>query len=134
IGHGGNLADGTEWKRDQNAGSIGNPLVTMTTRDDISIDPGSGRRSFFASTWRTNYAGDAARIDGDITVRVDGDVLLMGARDFDVNDDQSILVTSDIYSMIGHGGAENQSSTHGDVTVIAHGSTPAGFVRGPQGL
>jgi len=129
IGHGGTLSDGTEYKRDQA------PLLTLaTTRDGISIDPLSGRRSFFASTWRTNYAGDAARIDGDITVKVDGDILLMGSRGFDAGDTQSISVTSDIYSMIGHGGAENQSSTHGDITVIAHGATPAGFVRGPAGL
>jgi hypothetical protein len=51
-----------------------------------------------------------------------------------LNDDQSTSVTQDIYSMIGHGGGENQGSTHGDITVIAHGATPGGFVRGPQGL
>lgn len=134
IGHGGILSDGTEYKRDQNAGALGNPLYSMITRDGIRIDPAIGRRSFFASTWRTNYAGDAARIDGDITVTVDGDVLLMGSRDFDVEDNQSVVVTSDIYSMIGHGGAENRGSTHGDITVIAHGATPAGFERGPEGL
>ena len=134
IGHGGILSDGTEWKRTQNAGALGNPLNSMITRDGIAIDPAVNRRSFFASTWRTNYAGDAARIDADITVTVDGDVLLMGSRGFDVEDNQSISVTSDIYSMIGHGGAENRGSTHGDITVIAHGATPAGFDRGPEGL
>jgi filamentous hemagglutinin family protein len=134
IGHGGILADGAEWKRDQNAGALGNPITTQTTRDGIVIDPGVGRRSFFASTWRTNYAGDAARIDADIVVKVDGDIVLMGSRDFDIGDDQSTSVNQDIYSMIGHGGGENRSSTHGDITVIANGTTPAGFLRGPEGL
>jgi len=132
IGHGGILSDGTEDKWNSTAGNALN--APRVTRDGISIAPSTNRRSFFASTWRTNYAGDAARIDGDITVKADGDILLMGSRDFDANDDLSISVNQDIYSMIGHGGAENQSSTHGDITVIAHGQTPSGFVRGPQGL
>jgi len=132
IGHGGNLQDGTEDKWNS---TVGNALnAPRVTRDGIQIAPANNRYSFFASTWRTNYAGNAARIDGDISVTADGDILLMGSRDFDVNDDQSTVVTDGTYSLIGNGGTENHASTHGDVTVIAHGSTPAGFIRGPEGL
>ncbi|HRQ89339.1 MAG TPA: hypothetical protein PLA50_11105, partial [Bacteroidia bacterium] len=44
------------------------------------------------------------------------------------------VVASATYSIIGHGGTENGGSYHGDITVTAHGTTPAGFVRGPAGL
>lgn len=133
IGHGGILQDGSEWKRDQAVNGVANTLF-VTTRDGIEIDPASNRRSFFSSTWRTNYAGDAARMNGDISVVADGDILMMAARDFDAADNLSTVITTAIYTMIGHGGQENHGSYHGDVTVTAHGTTPAGLVRGPQGI
>jgi len=128
IGHGGVLADGSQWKRDQTVNGVANTLI-VTTRDGIQIDPGTNRRSFFASTWRTNYAGDAARIDADISVTADGDILMMAARGFEeaggYEDELNINATSNIYSMIGHGGVENQGSYHGDIAVTALGSTTA---------
>ena len=131
IGHGGVLQDGTEWKRGQTATSLGGQSVSillnsMTTRDGITIDPIDGRRSFFASTWRTNYAGDAARIDGDISVEADGDVLFMSSRGFDGTTDMlNLSVNTSAYALIGHGGEENHGSYHGDISVISHGVTSA---------
>lgn len=143
IGHGSNNAEGVEYKwSSRSDGTVPNAnyylsstmSTTMTTRDGIQINPGDNRRSFYASTWRTNYAGDAARIDGDITVNADGDILVMAARGFDVGDTIDVSTNNTIYSLIGHGGAENQGSFHGDISVTAHGSTPAGFARGPEGI
>jgi filamentous hemagglutinin family protein len=134
IGHGGSLRDDTEWKQDQNSDGVAGNELQQTTRDGIIIAPGSGRRSYFGSTWRTNYAGDAARIDGDIKVTADGDILMMAARGFDVEDTLVVNTDDGIYAMIGHGGVENNGSYHGNISVVAHGATPAGFVRGPAGL
>src|SRR5690606_2348798 len=53
---------------------------------------------------------------------------------FEAGGSQSSSVAQDTYTMIGHGGQENSGSYHGDITVIAHGSTPTGFARGPEGL
>lgn len=59
---------------------------------------------------------------------------MMAARGFDVEDTLVVNTDDGIYAMIGHGGVENNGSYHGNISVVAHGSTPAGFVRGPAGL
>ncbi|MBP6600630.1 MAG: filamentous hemagglutinin N-terminal domain-containing protein, partial [Verrucomicrobiales bacterium] len=124
IGHGGILRDGSEDHWSSTSGNALNPA--RVSRDEIQIAPGDNRRSFWGSTWRTNYAGDAARIDADINVTADGDILMMGARGFDgATDDQIAAIHDGAYTMIGHGGVENQGSYHGDITVTAHGATAA---------
>ncbi|MBL9158665.1 MAG: filamentous hemagglutinin N-terminal domain-containing protein [Verrucomicrobiales bacterium] len=132
IGHGGSLREGTENKWSSTAGNPLNPA--RVSRDGIQIDPGDNRYSFWGSTWRTNYAGDAARIDGDIKLTADGDILMMAARGFDAEDNLVTNVDDGVYTMIGHGGAENHGSYHGDIQVQANGVTPIGYVRGPSGL
>ena len=129
IGHGGTLRDGTEDKW-----STGQPA--RTTRDGIQIDSGGASRfSIFSSTWRTNYAGTAARIDGDISVTAGGDILLLGNRGFaGATDDQATSADDGIYTMIGHGGVENQGSYHGNISVTAHGATAAPTVAVNNGL
>jgi len=144
IGHGGVLQDGSQWKRAQSVTDLGGGVVSpgvvtnsFTTRDGIVIDPLDGRRSFFASTWRTNYAGNAARIDGDISVEAGGDILFMSSRGFDGTTDMLDLnVNTSAYALIGHGGQENQGSYHGDISVMAHGvtSAPTGTGNNNQGL
>ncbi|NLE81876.1 MAG: hypothetical protein GX610_20300, partial [Rhodococcus sp.] len=128
IGHGANINEGTEPHYSSSSPSI------RTTRDGIVMDPNRDRSSFFSSTWRTNYAGDLARIDAEITVTADGDILMTGARGFDAADNLSTSRATGTFSLIGHGGAENTGSYHGDVTVTAHGTTPGGYVRGPEGI
>ncbi|MCB1203759.1 MAG: filamentous hemagglutinin N-terminal domain-containing protein, partial [Verrucomicrobiae bacterium] len=142
IGHGGVLQDGSEWKRGQTATTLGGQAVSVvvnsfTTRDGILIDPADGRRSFFASTWRTNYAGDSARIDGDISLTAGGDILFMSARDFDGTTDMlNTNVNTSAYALIGHGGEENQGSFHGNIDVEARGVTaaPTGSGAANRGL
>ncbi|MCB1204662.1 MAG: filamentous hemagglutinin N-terminal domain-containing protein [Verrucomicrobiae bacterium] len=137
IGHGGPLRDGTQWKRDQNSDGVAGNETQQITRDGIVIDPGDGRRSYFSSTWRTNYAGDAARIDANISLTADGDILFLAHRGFDANDNLNVAINDGNYALIGHGGSENQGSYHGDITVIAHGQTAlAGGLDyiGPAGL
>ena len=131
IGHGSNVANGFEGHRGDNAVPGFNVITNLTTRDGVFMDPVDGRRAFFGSTWRTNYMGDAARIDSDVKVTADGDILIMASRGFDVAGEIAVNQDGNIYSMIGHGGHENQGSFHGDVTVVAHGATPVGiFDRG----
>ncbi|HRQ88881.1 MAG TPA: hypothetical protein PLA50_08795, partial [Bacteroidia bacterium] len=138
IGHGGSLAGnigdnaGVEKKWDNAVGNAYN--IDYVTRDGIAMNPGDWRRSFSSSTWRTNYAGDAARIDANIYVEADEDILIMGSRGWDFADELAPVIAGATYTMIGHGGSENAGSYHGDITVTAHGTTPAGFVRGPAGL
>src|SRR5690606_2446651 len=105
-------------------------------RDGIVMGPhsGSSRSAVFSSTWRTNYAGEAARTVADIAITADGDILVMGNRGFDAADNQNAAVVTGAYGIIGHGGTGNMGSYHGDITVTAHGSTPTGFSRGPEGL
>ena len=83
IGHGANINEGTEPHYSSSSPSI------RTTRDGIVMDPNRDRSSFFSSTWRTNYAGDLARIEAPITVTADGDILMTGARGFDAADNLS---------------------------------------------
>ena len=134
IGHGSNVGNGFEGHRGDGAVPGFNLITNITTRDGVYMDPVDGRRSFFSSTWRTNYMGDAARIDSDVTVTADGDILMMASRGFDVSGEIAVNRDGNIYTLIGHGGHENQGSFHGDVTVVAHGRTPTGFDRGPQGV
>src|SRR5690606_19778271 len=105
-------------------------------RDGIVMGPhsGSSRSAVFSSTWRTNYAGEAARTVADIAITADGDILVMGNRGFDAADNQNAAVVTGAYGIIGHGGTGNYGSYHGDITVTAHGTTPNGFVRGPEGI
>ncbi|HRQ90260.1 MAG TPA: hypothetical protein PLA50_15780, partial [Bacteroidia bacterium] len=128
IGHGANVGEGTEPHY-----SAASPS-TRTTRDGIVVDPNRDRSSFFSSTWRTNYAGDLARIDAKITVTADGDILMMGGPGFDAAGLLSVSRPTGTFSLIGHGGAENTGSYHGDIAVTAHGTTPRGYVRGPEGI
>jgi filamentous hemagglutinin family protein len=135
IGHGASVADGVEPHNVQGAlASAADPTLDRITRDGIRMNPGSNRRSYFSSTWRTNYAGDLARTDADITVNVKEDALLFGAAGFEFVDEQVTDVRSGTYSVIGHGGAENHGSYHGDISLIADGATPEGFARGSAGI
>lgn len=135
IGHGASVADGVEPHEVVPTGvSATDVTLDRVTRDGIRMNPGSNRRSYFSSTWRTNYAGDLARTEADITVNVKEDALLFGAAGFEFVDEQVTDVRSGTYSIIGHGGAENHGSYHGDISVIADGATPEGFVRGSAGI
>lgn len=138
IGHGGILQDGSERKQGQNMNSTTDAApqwLTATTRDNIVIAPGSTRYSIFSSTWRTNYAGDAARIDAAINITAAKDVLIMAAPGFDgVTDMLNTSTPSGSYAMIGHGGAENQGSYHGDISVVAYGVTSAPTTTVNNGL
>ena len=78
IGHGGSVARSIEGHRNNNEGD-GLTITSKTTRDGFIIDPGDDRRSFFASSWRTNYLGDEARLKGNITVTAGQDVLVMAS-------------------------------------------------------
>ncbi len=128
IGHGANVGEGTEPHYSGASPSI------RTTRDGIVVDPNRDRSSFFSSTWRTNYAGGLARIHAKITVTADGDILMMGGPGFDAAGMLSASRPTGTFSLIGHGGAENTGSYHGDITVTAHGTTPRGYARGPEGI
>lgn len=133
IGHGGILRDGSEDHWSSASGNALNPA--RVSRDGIQIAPGDNRRAFWGSTWRTNYAGDAARIDADIKVTADGDILMMAARGFaGATDDQVTNIHDGAYTIIGHGGIANQGSFHGNIDVVAHGTTAAPTASVNNGL
>lgn len=135
IGHGASVANGVEPHEVVPTGQAANlATLDLVTRDGIRMNPAENRRSYFSSTWRTNYAGNLARTEADITVNVKEDVLLFGAAGFEFVDEQVTDVRSGTYSIIGHGGAENHGSYHGDISVIADGATPEGFIRGSAGI
>lgn len=123
IGHGGTTA----------RESIATSGTNYTTRDGI-IMQGDGRQVFW-STWRTNYLGHEARIDADIRIEAGGDILISAARAFEPGAEDMVTPDSSSYSyaQVGHGGAINRISGHGDITVIAHGATKEGDGRGLAG-
>ena len=133
IGHGGLSAEGVEPNR--NVGGL--PAGPVTTRDGAIIDVNDNNRAFFGATWRTNYAGDAARVDGDISIKAGEDILAMAPSTFESNAGYEDLTNNDgngsRYVKIGHGGFDNFGSYHGDISVIALGATTTGDNRGLAG-
>ncbi|MCB1090125.1 MAG: hypothetical protein KDL87_01245, partial [Verrucomicrobiae bacterium] len=133
IGHGGSGAEGIEIAR--NAGGIGQ--TTVTTRDGAVMDTVDNNRTFFGTTWRTNYVGVAAQVDSDIKITAGEDILVMAPSDF-----ESIAGFTDLtnnegnssrYAKVGHGGQDNFGSYHGDISVVAYGATNGADGRGLAG-
>ncbi|MDA7922002.1 filamentous hemagglutinin N-terminal domain-containing protein [Verrucomicrobiales bacterium] len=127
IGHGGSGAEGFEERARANRTDI------KTTRDGYTINTINGRQ-FFGTTWRTNteaviYDGVLNRVDGDITVHAVGDIFMLAAPG--ITTDPNLVANTNTgsgnYAMIGHGGAENVGSYHGDVSVIAEGTVGDGL-------
>ncbi|MEX2580466.1 MAG: hypothetical protein WD342_15515, partial [Verrucomicrobiales bacterium] len=110
---------------------------TRTTRDGFLFDVADNNRTFFGSSWWTNELGDAARVDSNISVTADGDILVMAARQFDQTPGYEDLTYHDqstgAYAQIGHGGYRNVGSYHGSVSVTAHGETGVDDKRGLAG-
>lgn len=125
IGHGGSGQEGIE-DRTRTQDEI------TTTRDGFTLETRNNRQ-IFASSWKTNTEtdplnGDTYRVNGDITIEAEGDVLLLAAPALstDSNNTANGNTGTANYAMIGHGGAENFGSFHGNVSVIAHGAVGDG--------
>ncbi|MGB3118720.1 MAG: hypothetical protein WBE58_07870, partial [Verrucomicrobiales bacterium] len=132
IGHGGSGSEGIEIARNNGVGQ-----VTVTTRDNIVMDTVDNNRTFFGTSWRTNYAGTSARVDADITITAAEDILFMAPSDFESIAGYTDLTNDDTngnrYVQVGHGGLDNFGSYHGDITITALGATTAGDNRGLAG-
>jgi len=133
IGHGGTGSEGVEIAR--NAGGIGQ--VSVTTRDGAVIDVADNNRTFFGTSWRTNYQGASARVNADITIKAAEDILIMAPSSFETNVGYTDLSNNDgnssRYVMVGHGGLDNFGSYHGNISVTALGATTALDNRGIAG-
>ncbi|MCG8599393.1 MAG: filamentous hemagglutinin N-terminal domain-containing protein, partial [Verrucomicrobiales bacterium] len=137
IGHGGSTQAGLESSRNNNA------THTFTTRDGYVMDSYDNGRQFFSSTWRTNvvanpYNGEVVapaglerdyRVRGDITINADEDISMLAAPDFATSGDNVANndAQSGMYAQIGHGGAENHGSYHGNISVNAGGADADGI-------
>ncbi len=149
IGHGGSAAEGLEDGRD----SGNNGPDEYTTRDGFVMDPGTDDRTFFGTSWRTNYINNAnaitlsngdmidARVNANITIEAGEHFFAMAPQNmegtadgggfFDLSDDQG---SSSRWVKVGHGGQDNYGSYHGDISVITHGATVAGTGQNNFGL
>ncbi|MGD9635342.1 MAG: beta strand repeat-containing protein, partial [Pirellulales bacterium] len=132
IGHGGTGAEGVELAR--NAG--GAPAGSLTTRDGAVVDPGDNNRTYFSTTWRTNYDA-TAKVDAAISITAGEDILIMAPSTFESNAGYTDLTnnqgSSSRYVKVGHGGLDNFGSYHGDISVVALGATTAGDGKGEAG-
>lgn len=133
IGHGGTGAEGIEIAR--NAQGIGQ--VSVTTRDGAVIDVADNNRTYFGTSWRTNYQGVSARVNANITIKTGEDILIMAPNTFETNTGFTDLSnnqgSSSRYALVGHGGLDNFGSYHGNISVIALGATTALDGRGLAG-
>ncbi|MDF1825592.1 MAG: filamentous hemagglutinin N-terminal domain-containing protein [Verrucomicrobiales bacterium] len=125
IGHGGSAEEGFEDRARTQPESL-------ATRDGFTLDTRNARQ-FFSTTWKTNteadpFNGSAYRVDGDITIETEGDILVLAAPALseDPNNVANGNTNPGNYAMIGHGGSENHGSYHGDISVIANGAVGDG--------